>query len=123
MSGFDIAPIFDEGAWMEVYPQDERIGSLRLKIKAMDFIEFQEMANLPEEKESKAIDKLAEIITDWNLERDGKKIKCTKENKKRYLLHLLRLKVRESQNGSSPLKTTGELAIRFCQDIENYAKN
>ena len=75
--------------WVEV-ELEKMDGPLRLKLSGPSFVEIAKMITeaLDIEGEEKYI-KFFDLITDWDLEKDGEQLPCNKENKEKYLRPLL----------------------------------
>ena len=112
----EISKIYS-GAWLELYPVDEKIGPVRLLMVPVpsDF-------PIPKDTDNKTwIDFMAQFVIGWNLEDGGVAIDCTDENKAKYLGYLIRLLVK-GEEGQEPEAAAGRI-VRFAVSIDNFLKN
>jgi len=122
----------NSGAWLEVEPIDEKIGTIRLKLSSISMVQAEEFTEIFSEENQNAVrrimDQISELIVDWNLESEGKKIECNEENKKRYeenkkryLPHIFKVMVRDEDKEEPVI--LGAKIIEFAQNIDNFLKN
>lgn len=118
----DLSNLNVEGEWLEVeiIEPKEFAGTVKLLIvprpysSAMKMILHDDMDLL-----------LANLVVDWNLWKDGKKIEPTKVNKLAYFatMHGWKLKEYKYTNEDVKPKNFGTEIIAFAQDIKNFTKN
>jgi hypothetical protein len=100
-----------EGEWLELQPEDERIGALRLRVRPLSMdLAATELTGVPQ-----MLALLEGLVMDWNLEADGVKIDCTPETRAAYLPSLYLLKVKDGG-------FVGNEALAFCQQIGNFLR-
>jgi len=106
----------DFGAWLELCPADEKIGSVKLLVKPIpsDFV-------VPTETDNKVwIDTIGQFIIDWNLTSDGVAVPCNDENKAKYLGYIIRLLVKTDKE--EPEVAVGPIMM-FASNVDNFLKN
>jgi len=109
----------DQGEWLEISRDiDGTDQGIRLKIRWMPLLEATEFQN-EDASLIESLEKLAALILEWNLEKDGEPIPCTEESKKRYIEYLITLPIEE--DGKSI--TLGRKIIRFACNSANFTKN
>jgi len=95
---------------------------IKLRIKYMDINERAKLMNIdfrvPNEQTIRFLfEKSIELIQDWDLSKDGQKIPCTKENKKKYMRYLCDLSIKDTKD-----MTLLRAIIEFASEISNYTK-
>lgn len=95
---------------------------LKLRIKYIDINERVKFIDVdfqkPNEKAIRFLyEKAIELVEDWDLSEDGKKIPCTKENKEKYMRYLVDLNLKDKKD-----YTLLRAIIEFASDISNYTK-
>ena len=106
-----------EGAWLELYPADERIGPVRLKVNPLP----TDTRIDPDVVDGAAlIEKVTRLVLDWNFESNGEKIECTPETRQKYMGNILRLELKSDTEEKAYV--AWEL-IKFCASIDNFLKN
>lgn len=100
-----------EGEWLELQPEDERVGVLRLRVRPLSMdLAATELTGVPQ-----MIALLEGLVMDWNLEQDLQIIPCTPETRAAYLPSLYLLKVKDGG-------FVGNETLAFCQQIGNFLR-
>lgn len=117
------------GSWVTLKAVNEKVGELKFRVKPIDTtleIEIEKLISADKDKE--LANKIGDIILDWDLLEDGKKLNCNQENKAKYLPYLVRLPVEpydpENKILSEPNKGyLGTQLLAYASDIGNFVKN
>ena len=106
----------DCGAELILYPVDERIGEIKLKVRPVP-PDFEIPADADVKAQLKAI---GSLIVGWNFEKDGVVVPCNDETKEQYLWYLVRIVVKGEGETVEPLAGP---VVKFATDIENFLGN
>lgn len=107
----------NEGEWLTV--ETEKAGPVKLKIQ---YVSYHEAVLFRKLKGDEAgIEKIEDMIVDWNLTSGGKKVKCDKENKIKYIPYLIGLDLK-AEDGK-PAKNLGQEIMQFALTVSNFTKN
>jgi len=116
----DVTKLQVDGEWLELETDNEDFGTLRVKIVPHQYGGLMRMV-LKEDM----VELLAQLVIDWDLESDGKKVELTRENKIKYLSILAGWKIKNPQYAlkGAIFENVGSEIIAFAQDIKNFTKN
>ena len=116
----DVTNLLADGEWLELETEHEDFGILKVKVIPRQYSGLIKMV-----LNDDMIEMLANLIVDWNLESEGKKIELTHENKIKYLSILAGWKIKNPRFGKKGqiFENVGTEIIAFAQDIKNFTKN
>lgn len=121
----DVSKLHLDGEWIEIEAESERIGKLRFKLKPLSTDEQIDLAEVGTKNVKNFFKKINNLIIDWNLTDGDKPVPCTEENKRKYMPHLipLRVKTGADKEEGPEMSILGVKLIEFAQNIENFIKN
>ena len=135
----DVSKFQIKGEWLELEVKSKKlIGSLKFLIKPLSSSEQLDMADIGRESRTEFLDKIQDLVMDWDLTKDGEKLVCDEENKKSFLPYLIPMTLKEEEekekeitadedlNESKAKKipgTVGLAILGFAQDFTNFIKN
>jgi hypothetical protein len=116
----DIGKLNVDGEWLELEPENEKFGPFKVKVIPNPFYDAivdtinQDVTSL-----------LKRLVVDWDLEKNGEKLPCTKEHKNSYLPTLAGWKIKNAKYTDEGVnyKSVGSEIIAFSQEIDNFTKN
>jgi len=106
-----------EGEWLSA--ETEKAGPVNLKVRYVSYHEavlFQKLKNA-----EASLATVEGLIIDWDLTSNGKKLKCNKENKIKYVCYLIGLDLKVDDG--KPAKSLGQEIMQFAIDPKNFTKN
>ena len=106
-----------EGEWLEA--ETEKAGPVKLRIRYVSYHEAVLFRKLKSEEAS--LEAIENLIIDWDLTDDGKKLECSKENKIKYVPYLIGLDLK-TEDGKST-KSLGLEIMQFAITVSNFTKN
>lgn len=115
----DIGKLNVDGEWVELKTENEKFGILKVKVVPNPYDSIIDVAS------SSLSALINRLVVDWNLEKGGKKLPFTDENKRKYLPVISSWRVKNPKHSSKNLKykSVGSEIIAFSQDVDNFTKN
>jgi hypothetical protein len=116
----DIGKFNFDGEWLELQPENEKFGAFKVKVIPNPFYDAiidtlnQDVTSL-----------VKRLVVDWTLEKEGEKVPCNEENKRRYLPPIAGWRIKNAKYTAPEVnyKSVGSEIIAFSQEIENFTKN
>ena len=106
-----------EGEWLTA--ETEKAGPVKLKIQ---YVSYHEAVLFRKLKGDEAgIERIENMIVDWDLTSNGKKLKCDKENKIKYIPYLIGLDLKVEDGETA--KNLGQEIMQFAITVSNFTKN
>ncbi|MCK4759029.1 MAG: hypothetical protein KAT69_03225 [Candidatus Aminicenantes bacterium] len=136
----DVSKFQIKGEWLELEVKSKKlIGSLKFLVKPLSSSEQLDMADIGRESRTEFLDKIQDLVIDWNLTKNEQKLECNDENKKSFLPYLIPMTLKEEEKEEEkeitadedldkpkPKKipgTVGLAILGFAQDFTNFIKN
>lgn len=116
-----VEKLFLDGEWLELEAVNKNVGKLRFKVKPMSASEQFDFASGVTEDPKESLIKIEELIIDWELEENGKKLECNEANKKKYIPYLITVVIKDEESKLG--NTVGRFILEFAQDFSNFVKN
>ncbi len=145
----DVSKFQIKGEWLELEVESKKvIGPLKFRIKPQTSDDQLDMAEIGREDKKGFLNKILDLVLDWNLTKDGESLPCDDENKKAYLPYLIPMNLKkekkEKKEEEQPKEifadedldkkpqpkrarfiqdTVGLRILGFAQDFSNFIKN
>ena len=144
----DVSKFQIKGEWLELEVASKKvIGPLKFLVKPLSSDDQLDMADISREDRKAFLNKIQDLVIDWDLTKDGEKLECSDENKKSYLPYLIPMNLKEEKKkkeDEGPKEiladedldkkpeakrarfiqdTVGLRILGFAQDFTNFIKN
>jgi len=143
----DVSKFQIKGEWLELEVKSKKvIGPLKFLVKPLSSDDQLDMADVSREDKKGFLNKIQDLVLDWNLTKNGETLPCDAENKAAYLPYLIpmNLKEEEKEEDEKPKEiladedldkkpepkrarfvqdTVGLRILGFAQDFTNFIKN
>lgn len=135
----DVSKFQIEGEWLEVEVKSKKVtGPLKFLVKPLSSDDQLDMADMGRENRKEFLIKIQDLVLDWDLTKDGKKLDCNDENKKSFLPFLIPMELKEEKEEEKEVMADEDLdepkskkipgsvglaILGFAQDFGNFIKN
>ena len=138
----DVTKFQIKGEWLELDVESEKVeGPMKFLIKPLSSDGQLDMAEVGRESHKDFLNKIQDLVIDWDLTNNGEKLECNDENKKLYLPYLIPMNLKaekaEKEEGKEVMAdedldkpkiqkipdSVGLAILGFAQDFGNFIKN
>ena len=141
----DVSKFQIKGEWLELEVESKKvIGPLKFLVKPLSSDDQLDMADIGREDKKGFLNKILDLILDWNLTQNGSPLECSDENKKSYLPYLIPMNLKKEKKKEEPEEimadedldkkpepkrarfiqdSVGLRILGFAQDFSNFIKN
>lgn len=143
----DVSKFQIKGEWLELEVESKKlIGPLKFMVKPLTSDDQLDMAEISREDKKGFLNKILDLVLDWDLTKNGEPLLCDDENKKAYMPYLIpmNLKKEKEKKKEEPKEiladedldikpepkrarfvqdTVGLRILGFAQDFTNFIKN
>lgn len=141
----DVSKFQIKGEWLELEVESKKvIGPLKFLVKPLSSDDQLDMADVSREDKKGFLNKIQDLVLDWDLTKNGEKLECNAESKSIYLPYLIPMNLKEEKEDEKekgimadedldekpePKRarfiqdTVGLRILGFAQDFTNFIKN
>lgn len=135
----DVSKFQIKGEWLELEVESKKIeGPLKFLVKPLSSDDQLDMADIGREDKKGFLNKIQDLVIDWNLTQNGAHLECSDENKKSFLPYLIPMNLKKEKEEEKEIiadedldksklekipDTVGLAILGFAQDFGNFIKN